>query len=147
MLRRRGRHQLDPLVLHQRGIVWCRILLPKLLRRPLNKMLHQISSTESSLRCLAVSALLSSNISSRGNFHITSGGNIASDPYTRKKGDCLVALLGCVRSPQTTDEISSIHLPPFCNSRHRVFTSIHQESSCWRAQPGHWPAGEPLEHI
>jgi hypothetical protein len=31
----------------------------------------------------------------------------------RKKFDCPVALLGCVRSPQTTDEISSIHFPPF----------------------------------
>jgi hypothetical protein len=37
MLRRRGRHQLDPLVLCHRGIIWCRMLLPKLLRRPLNK--------------------------------------------------------------------------------------------------------------
>jgi hypothetical protein len=32
-------------------------------------------------------------------------GNIALDPYMRKKGDCPVALFGCVRSPQTTDEI------------------------------------------
>jgi hypothetical protein len=53
----------------------------------------------------------SSNISSRGDFHITSAGNIASDPYARKKSDWPVALLGCVRSPQTTDEISLIHLP------------------------------------
>jgi hypothetical protein len=37
MLRRRGRHQLDPLVLCHRGIVWCRMLLPKPHRRPLNK--------------------------------------------------------------------------------------------------------------
>jgi hypothetical protein len=48
-----------------------------------------------------------------GDFHITSAGNIASNPYKRKKGDCPVALLGCVRSPQITDEISLIHLPPF----------------------------------
>jgi hypothetical protein len=44
---------------------------------------------------------------------MTSAGNIALDPYTRKKGECPVALLGCVRSPQITDEISSIHLPPY----------------------------------
>jgi hypothetical protein len=44
---------------------------------------------------------------------MTSTGNIASDPYTRKKGECPVALLGCERSPQITDEILLIHLPPF----------------------------------
>jgi hypothetical protein len=37
MLRRRGRHHLNPLVLCHRGIVWCRMLTLKLLRRPLNK--------------------------------------------------------------------------------------------------------------
>jgi hypothetical protein len=41
---------------------------------------------------------------------MTLAGSIASDPYTRKKGDCPVALLGYVRSPQITDEISLIHL-------------------------------------
>jgi hypothetical protein len=37
MLKRRGRHQLDPLVVRNRGIVWFRMLLSKLLRRPLKK--------------------------------------------------------------------------------------------------------------
>jgi hypothetical protein len=60
-----------------------------------------------------MSASPSSNISSHGDFHITSTGNIASDPYTRKKGDCPIVLLGYVQSPQTIDEISLIHLPPF----------------------------------
>jgi hypothetical protein len=42
-----------------------------------------------------------------------SAGNIALDPYTRKKGDCPIALLGYVRSLQITDEILLIHLPSF----------------------------------
>jgi hypothetical protein len=60
-----------------------------------------------------VSALPASNISSHGDFHVTSAGKIASDLYTRKKGDWPVALLGCCAKPQTTDEIPLIHLPPF----------------------------------
>jgi len=37
VLRRRGRHQLDPLVRSHRGIVWCRILF----LRPHRETLHQ----------------------------------------------------------------------------------------------------------
>jgi hypothetical protein len=44
---------------------------------------------------------------------MTSAGNIALDPYTRKKDDCPVALLGCIRSSQITYEILLIHLLPF----------------------------------
>ena len=42
-----------------------------------------------------------------------SAGSIASEPYTRKKGVCPVALLGWVRSLQITVGSSASHLPPF----------------------------------
>ena len=42
-----------------------------------------------------------------------SAGSIASEPYTKKKGVCPVALLGWVRSPQITIGNSASHLPPF----------------------------------
>jgi len=38
-------------------------------------------------------------------------GNMASDPYTRVKGNYPVALLGVVRSPQSTAPSSFIHFP------------------------------------
>ena len=42
-----------------------------------------------------------------------SAGSIASEPHTRKKGVCPVALLGWVHSPQITIGSSASHLPPF----------------------------------
>ena len=39
-------------------------------------------------------ATAGSYISSRGDFHMMSAGSIASEPYTKKKGVCPVALLG-----------------------------------------------------
>ena len=42
-----------------------------------------------------------------------SAGSIASEPYTKKKGVCPVALLGWVRSPQITIGNSASRLPPF----------------------------------
>ena len=42
-----------------------------------------------------------------------SAGSIASEPYTRKKGVCHVALLGWVHSPQITIGNSASHLSPF----------------------------------
>ena len=75
--------------------------------------LHLISSSESSSSYRLPSASVESYISSRGDFHMMSAGSIASEPYTRKKGVCPVALLGWVRSPQITIGSSASHLPPF----------------------------------
>ena len=75
--------------------------------------LHLISSSESSSSCGLPSASAESYISSRGDFHMTSAGSIASEPYTRKKGVCPVALLGWVRSLQITVGSLASHLPPF----------------------------------
>ena len=75
--------------------------------------LHLISSSESSSSCRLPSASAESYISSRGDFHLTSVGSIASEPYTRKKGVCPMALLGWVRSPQITVGTSASYLPPF----------------------------------
>ena len=75
--------------------------------------LHLNSSSESSSSYRLPSATAESYISSRGDFHMTSAGNIALEPYTRKKGVCPVALLGWVRSPQITIGSSASHLPPF----------------------------------
>ena len=75
--------------------------------------LHLISSSESSSNCRLPSASVESYISSQGDFHMTSAGSIASEPYTREKGVCPVALLGWVRSPQITLGNSASYLPPF----------------------------------
>jgi len=37
VLRKRGKHPLDPLVLRHRGIAWCKLLPLKFLRRALSK--------------------------------------------------------------------------------------------------------------
>ena len=78
-----------------------------------NSVLHLISSSESSSSCRLPSASAESYISSRGDFHMTSAGSIASELYTRKKGVYPVALLGWVRSLQITVGSSASHLPPF----------------------------------
>ena len=75
--------------------------------------LHLISSSESSSSWWLPSASAESYISSRGDFHMMSACSIASEPYTKKKGVCPVALLGWVRSPQITIGNSASHLPPF----------------------------------
>ena len=78
-----------------------------------SNVLHLISSIESCSSWRLPSASAESYISRRGDFHMMSAGNIASEPYTRKKVVWLVALLGWVRSPHITIGSSASHLPPF----------------------------------
>jgi len=78
-----------------------------------SKALHLISSSESSSIWRLSSPSVVSYISSRGDFHMMSAGSIASEPYTRKKGVCPVALLGWVRSPQIIIGSSASHMPLF----------------------------------